>query len=67
MTDKQFKECTDNYIHMLVHDASFNERRQREQLAMITGLEGKGLDDLFYAIGEAIYKPVSASYKQSIF
>lgn len=52
---------------MLVHDASFNEKRQRMQLAMITGLEGKALDDLYKAIGEAIYKPVSASYKQSIF
>ena len=47
MTDKQFKECTDNYIHMLVHDASYSERKQREQLSTLTGLTGERLDTLY--------------------
>jgi len=67
MTDKQFKECTDNYIHMLVNDPSFSERKQREQLSTLTGLTGERLDTLYKDIGKAIYKPISESYKQSIF
>jgi len=57
MTNEQFKKCTDNYIYMLVHDASFNEKRQRQQLAIITGLTGASLDNLYKSIGEAIHRP----------
>ena len=57
MDDEQFKKCVDNYVHMLVHDASFDERRQRDQLGAITGLTGERLDDLYKQIGEAIHRP----------
>ena len=52
---------------MLVNDPSFSERKQREQLSTLTGLTGERLDTLYKDIGKAIYKPISESYKQSIF
>lgn len=57
MTDKQFQKAVDNYIHMLVHEPTFNERQQRQELHDLTGYKGKALDDLYKRIGEAIWKP----------
>ena len=57
MNNKDFQKAVDNYIHMLVHDPTFNEHKQRLELANLTGYKGKALDDLYKRIGEAIWKP----------
>ena len=57
MTDKQFRKAVDNYIYMLVHEPTFNERQQRLELANLTGYKGKALDDLYKRIGDTIHKP----------
>jgi len=61
--NKTFQKAIDNYLHMLVHDATFNERKQREQLNQLTGFTGEKLDKLYKRIGEAIYSQSSGDYK----
>jgi len=61
--NKTFQKAVDNYIHMLVHDATFSERKQREQLSVLTGFTGHKLDKLYQRIGDAIYSQVDGGYK----
>jgi len=54
---EEFQKCVDNYIYMLVHSPTFDERQQRLELAELTGYKGQALDDLYKRIGEAVWKP----------
>ena len=58
-----FKKAVDNYIHMLVHEPTFDERKQRQQLSILTGFTGHKLDKLYKRIGDAIYNQANGDYK----
>ena len=63
MTNKEYQKAVDNYLHMIVNDATFNERKQREQLSQITGLTGQKLDNLFNEIGKAVFNQANTGLK----
>ncbi len=57
MDNKTFQKAVDNYIYMIVHDKTFNEKKQRAQLGKITGLTGQKLGELYNNIGQAVHTP----------
>ena len=63
MTNKEYKKAVDNYLHMIVHDATFNEKKQREQLNQITGLTGQKLNNLFNDISKAVFNQANTGLK----
>jgi hypothetical protein len=50
-------------LHMIVHDATFNEKKQRDQLNQITGLTGEKLDKLYNDIGTAVHNQAGTGLK----
>jgi hypothetical protein len=48
---------------MIVHDATFNEKKQRDQLNQITGLTGEKLDKLYNDIGMAVHNQADMGLK----
>ena len=63
MTNKEYKKAVDNYLHMIVHDRTFNEKKQREQLNQITGLTGQKLNNLFNDISKAVFNQANTGLK----
>jgi hypothetical protein len=63
MNNKEYQKAVDNYLHMIVHDATFNEKKQRDQLNQITGLTGEKLDKLYNDIGMAVHNQADMGLK----
>lgn len=63
MNNKEYQKAVDNYLHMIVHDRWFNEKKQRDQLNKITGLTGEKLDKLYNHIGEVIFNQAEMGLK----
>ena len=63
MNNKEYQKAVDNYLHMIVHDQAFNEKSQRMQLSMLTGLMGEKLDKLYNDIGTAVHNQADMGLK----
>lgn len=63
MNNKEYQKAVDNYLYMIVHDQTFNEKKQRDQLNKITGLTGEKLDKLYNDIGNSIFNQADTGLK----